>query len=168
MVLKDTNDFTLNKFTFCAIIISMIGLPLLYVWGTDFGQRSPFQILVSGAARPHYWSFIFTIVFLEWMTFLAIYYLLKKNNESWKSIGLNWHWFYSKRIWLALLLLIPVLGAIFMPGYYNYISPNDPQFIDIGPASSFERLFLAKGKLSSYLFIRSFRALDPSPFFFRA
>ncbi len=149
MLKQDSYDFVLNKFTYTALTVTLIGLPLLYVFGTDCGERSPFQILVTESARPHYWSFIFTIVFLEWIAFFAIYSSLKRNNESWKTIGLDWQWFTGNRIWLSLLLIVPLIGAYYMPGYYNYIPPDDPQFIDIGPAGSFERMFFVFASITA-------------------
>jgi hypothetical protein len=94
-----------------------------------------------GISPTHFWFIFSTIGFLEWIAFLVIHITLKKNNESWKTIGLNWSWFYKKRFLLTIFILIPVLAAILMPGYYNYVPPNNPQFIEIGPASTYERLF---------------------------
>jgi len=127
----------------------MVVLPLVYVWGTDCGERIPLGSWFPGLARPHYWSFVITIVILEWMAFGAVFGVLKKDRESWCSIGLDWTWFRERRMWFAFFLLISLLAALIMPHMYGYVPPNDPRTIDIGPASSMERVFFVFAALTA-------------------
>ena len=88
-----------NNYTLLALFIGLVAYPVLY--STDFFggllfSNLPTDMLTTlkdGTNRSQWWYFIFSNFLFHWIPFLFILLALKKNNEPWSSIGVDWTWF---------------------------------------------------------------------------
>lgn len=137
----------LDKYTIIALIIGLVAYPVLY--STDFFSSLllpyfPEQFVASlqnDNERTEWWYFIVSNFFFHWIPFLFIWYALRKNNETWCSIGVDWSWFVTHKKWFVGLFFVLVLSAFVMPMiYYPDGLPTRSQAGFIGPISTLERL----------------------------
>lgn len=137
----------LDKYTSIALVISLIAYPVLYsndFFGlifSPFFSESFVSSLQDGNQRTQWWYFIFSNLLYHWIPFLFIWHALRKNNESWSSIGVDWTWFLKHRNWFAGLLIALIASAFIFPNlYYGSELPASSQAGFIGPISTLERL----------------------------
>lgn len=138
---------SLDKYTIIALAISLIAYPVLY--STDFFSTVLFPFLPDGIIsllhndneRAQWWYFIISNFLFHWLPFLFIWHALRKNNETWSSIGVDWSWFSRYKNWFIGLITILIVSAFILPEiYYGNDIPTRSQAGFIGPISTLERL----------------------------
>jgi membrane protease YdiL (CAAX protease family) len=136
-----------DKYTIIALIIGLVFYPVLYC--TDFFSSVLFPVLpdefVSSLyddnKRTEWWYFIFSNILFHWIPFLFIRHSLKKNNETWSSIGVDWSWFSKHKKWFIGILSVLIISSFVLPQlYYGNELPMRSQAGFIGPVSTLERL----------------------------
>ena len=144
---EDQPKASLDKYTVIALMIGLIAYPVLY--SNDFFSSLLFPFLPDEFTSPLYdsdkragwWYFIISNLFYHWIPFLFIWYALVKNNESWRSVGVDWSWFSKHKRLLIGLLTVLVVSAFIVPNiYYGSELPARSQAGFIGPISTLERL----------------------------
>jgi membrane protease YdiL (CAAX protease family) len=138
----------LDKYTVIALIVGLVLYPLLY--STDFFSSLLFPALpeefvaslYNENERTEWWYFIFSNVLFHWIPFLFIYYSLKKNSESWSSVGVDWSWFSKYKVLFSTLLVVLVISSFIIPGlfYGDELPMKSIRTGFIGPISTLERL----------------------------
>jgi len=159
MAIKIDRDINLNmentikpqssNYTLLALFIGLVVYPVLY--STDFFggilfSNLPTDMLTTfkdSSNRSQWWYFISSNFAFHWIPFLFILLALKKNNEPWNSIGVDWTWFSTYRVWFGLLLVTLIVAAFILPNiYYGDNVPIKSKAGFIGPISSTERLVM--------------------------
>ena len=139
----------IDKYTFTALFVSLVVYPVVYCSGIMGQIITP---IFTENSRAHWWYFWLANLAFHWIPFAFIWLALRKNGESWNSIGLDWGWFAKYKIWFGLLITILVMAAFVMPGVlYGGTLPVRSQTIFIAPVSSLERLFLIFGAFTAGL-----------------
>ena len=137
----------IDRHTALALVIGLVLYPLLY--SNDVFSRLLLPLLpdawtaplYSDSGRAEWWYFVAGNFFYHWIPFLAIGWALHKNRESWASVGVDWRWFSTHRVWLLALLLLLVVAALVLPSiYYGGELPARSQAGFVGPVSAVERL----------------------------
>lgn len=101
------------------------------VWGTLRGNRQS------------WWQFHTAGLIAHWVPFLLIWLALRRNGESWQSIGLDLAWFRRRWLWFAGLGVVLVAAAFLMPGVlYEGALPRRSQTHFMAPISVAERLMI--------------------------
>ena len=128
-----------KQLPYLLVLLPVVLWPLAFA--SDWIPWVP-QSVFSGIPRTWWWSFATTVFLLEWAVFLYLKTGLKRLNETWTSINLDWHWFYRNRKWLIPYVAIFVICAIVMPGVlYGGNIPDQGQIIPVTPVRWTERLF---------------------------
>lgn len=137
----------LGKYTIIALVISLVAYPVLYsndFFGLIFSPFFPDSFVSSlqdGNQRTQWWYFIFSNLLYHWIPFLFIWHALRKNNEPWSSIGVDWSWFFKYKNWFIGLVAVLIASAFILPEiYYGDDLPMRSQAGFIGPISTLERL----------------------------
>lgn len=139
----------IDKYTFMALFVSLVVYPVVYCSGIMGRIITP---IFTENSRAHWWYFWLANLAFHWIPFALIWLTLRKNGESWKSIGLDWDWFAKHKIWFSVLIAILVAAAFLMPGVlYGQTLPVRSQTVFIAPVSSFERLFVIFGAFTAGL-----------------
>jgi hypothetical protein len=139
----------IDKYTFTALFVSLVVYPVVYCSGIMGQIITP---IFTENSRVHWWYFWLANLAFHWIPFFFIWLALRKNGESWNSIGLDWGWLAKYKIWFGLLITILVMAAFVMPVVlYGGILPVRSQTIFLAPVSSLERLFLIFGALTAGL-----------------
>jgi membrane protease YdiL (CAAX protease family) len=147
--MENTIKLQSSNYTLLALFIGLVAYPVLY--GTDFFggllfSNLPADMLTTfkdSTNRLQWWYFMFSNFAFHWIPFMFIVLALKKNNEPWSSIGVDWAWFSKYKVWFGLLLLTLIVAAIILPNiYYGDNFPTKSKAGFIGPISSPERLVM--------------------------
>ncbi len=139
----------IDKYTFIALFVSLIVYPVVYCSGIMGQIITP---IFTENSRAHWWYFWLANLAFHWIPFVFIWLALRKNGESWHSIGLDSSWFAKYRVWFGLLITTLVTAALLMPGVlYGGTLPLRSQTIFLAPVSAFERLFLIFGAFTAGL-----------------
>ena len=127
-----------NNKIYLALLIPLVLWPLL--WATRSIPYIPMDWL--NTPRPGWWSFIITVMVLEWSVFFYLRNRLHKIGESWDSIGLDFSWFVRNKKWLIPYVTVLLVMALFAPNFlYDNELPSQGQVIPITPVSSAQRVF---------------------------
>jgi hypothetical protein len=102
----------IDKYTFTALFASLVVYPVVYCSGIMGRIIAP---IFTENSRLHWWYFWVANLAFHWIPFALIWLTLRKNGESWNSIGLDWGWFAKHKIWFGLLIAILVVAALLMP-----------------------------------------------------
>src|SRR5262245_40314511 len=102
----------IDKYTFTALLVSLVVYPAVYCSGIMGWIITP---IFTENSRAHWWYFWLANLAFHWIPFALIWLALRKNGESWNSIGLNWEWFTERKIWLGLLIAVLAAAAFIMP-----------------------------------------------------
>lgn len=146
---KRGNHERIDKYTFTALIVSLVVYPVVYCSGIMGQIIAP---IFTENSRAHWWYFWLANLAFHWIPFFFIWLAFRKNGESWDSIGLDPGWFAKHKIWFGLLITILVMAALLMPGVlYGGTLPVRSQTIFLAPVSSLERLFLIFGAFTAGL-----------------
>lgn len=95
-----------------------------------------------GISRPNWWGIFIAIFLFEWLMFGYVNIKIGSLENGWKSIGLDWRFFYKNRYWLIPYVLFFLIAAIFAPSYlYGNELPSEGQIIPITPVKVSERVF---------------------------
>jgi membrane protease YdiL (CAAX protease family) len=147
MTTKNKTTSKLDRYTLAALFIGLIAYPVLY--STDFFSMLLFPFLpdeiisslYNDNERTEWWYFIFSNLLFHCVPFLFIVYALKKNNESWLSIGVDWSWFSThKNVFITLLLILIISSFVIPQLYYGDELPLSSRAGFVGPISALERL----------------------------
>lgn len=139
----------IDKYTFTALFVSLVVYPVIYCSGIMGQIIAP---IFTENSRAHWWYFWLANLAFHWIPLAFIWLALRRNGESWNSIGLDWSWFTKYKLWFGLLITILVIAAFLMPGVlYGGTLPVRSQTIFLAPVSSFERLFLIFGAFTAGL-----------------
>jgi membrane protease YdiL (CAAX protease family) len=137
----------LDRYTWTALFVSLVLYPVIYCSG--FMGDIIWPIIRDGSRR-HWWYFWLVNLAFHWIPFALIWLALRKNGESWASVGVNWQWFAERRHWLLILLAVLATMALIMPGvHYGDALPGQSRSVFIAPVSSVERLFLIFGAFTA-------------------
>ena len=138
----------MDKYTIIALIVGLVFYPVLY--STDFFSSLLFPLLpdellrslYNESERTEWWYFIFSNVLFHWIPFLFIYYALKKNNETWESVGVDWSWFLKYKIWFIALISVLIVSSFVIPQlfYGDELPLKSIRTGFIAPISTLERL----------------------------
>jgi uncharacterized protein len=139
----------IDKYTFTALIVSLVIYPVVYSSGLMGQIIIP---IFTENSRAHWWYFWMANLAFHWIPFACIWLALRKNGESWDSIGLDPSWHAKHKMWFGLLIIILIMAAFLMPGVlYGGTLPVRSQTIFLAPVSSLERLFLIFGAFTAGL-----------------
>lgn len=137
----------IDGYTLTALLISLMAYPVIYSSGLMGRIITP---IFTEDSRLHWWYFWLANMAFHWIPFGFVWLALRKNRESWTSIGLDWGWFLRNRVWFALLIGFLVIMAFVMPGiHYGGSLPVRSQTIFIAPVSTAERLFVIWGAITA-------------------
>lgn len=137
METQDHSNTSVGRNKLIVLVTTLFAIPL--IWGMGLFSI-PMAELFPDLARPRFWSFVATILFLEWLAFGLIYWALKPNVNAYLSISssfLNKYKYYLGGGFLVLLALAGVAP--------NYLYPDGiPSTSDtlgfLGPVTSIERM----------------------------
>jgi membrane protease YdiL (CAAX protease family) len=133
----------LDTYTSLALFVGLVAYPVLYCSGIMGQIVAP---IFTENSRLHWWYFWLANLAFHWIPFALIWLALTKNSERWDSIGVDWSWFVTHRLWFGALLVALIAMAFLMPGIlYDGELPKRSQTIFIAPVSTPERLFLIFG-----------------------
>lgn len=141
-----TNSISLSKPTWIALFVSLALYPLLYCSGI-MGQI--IEPIFKEHSRLHWWYFWTINLLFHWIPFGIIYFALRKNNESFQSIGLELDFFRKKFWWFIALFALLVFFAFIIPKLIYDKFPPISNTIFIGPVSTPERLFVILGAFTA-------------------
>lgn len=137
----------LDKYSVTALVIGLVIYPLLYsndFFSSIFLPVFPDEFVSSlndDSQRTEWWYFVFSNFLFHWIPFLFIWYALKKNGETWSSVGVDWSWFYRHRLWFIALFAVLTAASFVLPAiFYGEGLPARSQAGFIGPVSTLERL----------------------------
>ncbi len=119
------------------LIATLILIPLL--WGTGVFKIQAAYIL-PGLERPFFWTFFMSILFLEWLAFLLIFYATRPNMAEYLSINTA---FLSKHKFLLIggVIVLLILAGIAPAYLYSGELPSNSSTLgSIGPVSSIQRV----------------------------
>jgi membrane protease YdiL (CAAX protease family) len=145
MALKTTIPLSsrrgLDGWTATALLVSLVAVPLFMCSGLGGPIVEP---IFTEHSRAHWWMFMGGILMaVHWIPFLLIWLALRRNGESWESIGVDWSWFARHRLWLGGLLVLLVIGAVVAPSvHYDGKLPGISQTVFMAGVSTPERLFM--------------------------
>lgn len=138
----------MDKYTVIALIVGLVLYPVLY--STDFFSSLLFPVLpdefvtslYNENERTEWWYFIFSNTLFHWIPFLFVYYALKKNNETWSSVGVDWAWFAKYKALFISLVSILIISAFIVPElfYGDKLPIKSIRTGFIAPISTLERL----------------------------
>lgn len=131
----------LDGWTTSALLVSLVAVPLFMCSGLGGPIIEP---IFTEHSRAHWWMFMGGILMaVHWIPFTFIWLALRRNGESWESIGVDWSWFARHRLWLGGLLVLLVIGAFVAPSvHYGGKLPGISQTIFMAGVSTPERLFM--------------------------
>lgn len=117
--------------------ITMLVIPLM--WGLGI-FNIPIRSIFPHLARPSYWTFFSSILFLEWLAFLLIYWVTRPNTAEYLSI--NTSFLHKYRYYLIIGFFSLLMLAGLAPNYlYPEELPANARILGhIGPVSSLERI----------------------------
>jgi membrane protease YdiL (CAAX protease family) len=146
---QKTTPERIDVYTFIALFVSLVVYPLIYCSGIMGEIITP---IFTENSRTHWWYFWLANMVFHWIPFALIWLALRKNGESWQSIGLDWAWFAKHKLWLGLLVAVLAVASFVMPGVlYGQTLPVISDTIFMAPVSSFERLFIIFGAFTAAL-----------------
>jgi membrane protease YdiL (CAAX protease family) len=141
------NSFSLTKITWVALFVSLIVYPVMYCSGIMGNIVTP---IFKENSRVHWWLFWGVNFLFHWIPVGLIYLALRKNGETFQSIGLDLGFFKKYKWWFLGTLILLVVASIVIPkviyeGDYPLISNT----IFMGPISTPERLFVIVGAFTA-------------------
>ena len=137
----------IDSYTLLALLISLVAYPAIYSSGIMGRIITP---IFTEDSRLHWWYFWLANMAFHWIPFGFVWLALRKNQEGWSSIGLNWNWFLEHKVWFGLLIGFLAIMAFVMPGvHYGDALPGRSQTIFIAPVSTAERLFVIWGAITA-------------------
>lgn len=137
----------LDRYTLAALFVSLVAYPAIYCSGLMGKIIEP---IFTESSRLHWWYFWLANLAFHWIPFGMIWLALRKNQEDWISIGLDWSWFLKHKALLGLLIGALIILAFVMPGvHYGNTLPGRAQTIFMAPVSTAERLFVIFGALTA-------------------
>ena len=136
----------LDGFTVAALVVTLVVYPALYCSGIIGRIVTP---IFTENSRPHWWFFWLANMAFHWIPFAMVWIALRRNRESWTSIGVDWGWFVRGWVWVGLVLAALVLAFV-MPGvHYGDALPARSRTIFMSPVSTPERLFIIFGAFTA-------------------
>lgn len=133
----------LDGLSWLALIVSLVVYPALYSSGIMGRIITP---IFTEGSRLYWWYFWLANLGFHWIPFSLTAWVLYQNEETWKSVGIDWSWFWKHRISLGTLLMTLGVLAFLMPGiHYGVSLPPRSQTIFLAPVSGWERLFVLLG-----------------------
>lgn len=99
--------------------------------------------------REGWWAFFGTIVLSHFPPFFVVMIAIRRSG-GWASIGLDWGWFWQRKLLFAVVLATIMAGAWYSPGWlYPAGLPRMSESMFMMPVSSPERMFVLFGALTA-------------------
>jgi len=137
----------LSSLTWTALVVTLVVYPALYSSGIMSGIVGP---IIVDQSRAHWWYFWLANMLFHWLPFALIWLAIHRTGEGWKSIGVDWGWFWRVRWWAGTLFVLLAIAAIVMPRiHYGDELPGISQTVFLAPVSSVERLWVIWGAVTA-------------------
>lgn len=136
-----TSREPLDRWTWLALFVTLVMFPV--AWCS--GYVGPVVQKIFEGSRLHWWYFWMAALAVHWVPFAFVWLALRRNNESWASIGVDWGWFVRwwwvfGAIFVALVAAAFVMPGVHYPDGLPGIARSQPKFMI--PLSTPERLMV--------------------------
>jgi membrane protease YdiL (CAAX protease family) len=134
------SDRRLSGLTWIALVAILLIYPALYSSGIMAGIVRP---IIVEQSRTHWWAFWWANMLFHWVPFGLVWLALWSSGEDWRSIGVDWAWFWQMRWVIGAVILLLSIAAFVVPElHYNGDPPGISQTIFLGPVTPIERLWI--------------------------
>jgi membrane protease YdiL (CAAX protease family) len=133
--------------TWGALVLTLVVYPIVYCSGIMGALVRP---IITEHSRLHWWYFWIALLLFHWIPFGAVWWALRREGESWSSIGVDWSWFWRRRWIFAAVLGLLVMASLVMPRvHYGGTLPPVSKTLFMAPVSAPERLFVLLGAITA-------------------